>query len=70
MFPRIDSSIFCIVSLVGTNDGSDAPTDFLDRVIDVSNQNRVLLTFFLDFFKAFDTVYHEILLKKIVLLWL
>ena len=42
----------------------DALTDLLDKAYDAIDQNRVLLTTFLDFSKAFDTVDHEITLKK------
>ena len=42
----------------------DALTEFLDRAYDAINQNRVLLTVFLDFSKALDTVDHETFLKK------
>ena len=55
--------------LAGKNT-SDALTEPLDKVYDAINQNSVLLIIFLDFSKAFDTVDHETLLKKIVLLWL
>ena len=56
--------------LAGQN-SADALTEFLDKAYDVINQNRVLLTVFLDFAKAFDTIDHEILLKKkTILLWL
>ena len=43
--------------LAGQNT-SDALTEFLDKAYDAINQNRVLLTVFLDFFNAFDTVDH------------
>ena len=49
--------------LAGQNT-SDALTEFLNRAYDAINQNTVLLTIFLDFSKASDTVDHEILLKK------
>ena len=55
--------------LAGQNT-SDAPTEFLDKAYDAINQNRILLTVFLDFSKVFDKVYHKILLKKNVFLWL
>ena len=44
---------------------SDALLEFLDKAYDAINQNKVLLAIFLDFSKAFDTVDHEILLKKL-----
>ena len=56
-------------SIAGQNT-SDAITKFLDNACDIINKNRVLLTIFLDFSKAFDTVDHEILLKKLYLIWL
>ena len=43
---------------------SDAFTEFLDKAYVAINQNRVLLAIFFDFSKAFDTVDHEIFLKK------
>ena len=49
--------------LAGQNT-ADAVTEFLDETCDAINQNRVLLTLFLDFSKAFDTVDHEIFLMK------
>ena len=55
--------------LAGQNT-SDAPTVFLDEAYDAINLNRVLLTAFLDYSKAFDTVDHETLWEKTALLWL
>ena len=49
-------------------DTSDAYAKFLDKAYDANNQNRILLTGFLDFINAFDTDDHEILRKKNVLL--
>ena len=37
----------------------------MDKAYDAVNQNRVLLTIFLDFSKPFDTVDHETLLKNL-----
>ena len=67
IFNLLNSKQFGI--LAGQNT-YDALIDFLDKAYDAFNQIRVLLTFFLDFSEAFDTVDHEIFLKKIVLLWL
>ena len=44
----------------------EALIDFLDKVYDDINQNRVLLTIFLDFSKASDIIDHEILLKNCI----
>ena len=44
---------------------ADALTEFLDNAFDAINENQVLLTVFLHFFKAFDTVDRAILLKKL-----
>ena len=52
-----------LIFLAGQNT-SDALPEFLDKFYDTINQNRVILTVFLYFSKAFDTVDHEILLKK------
>ena len=54
--------------LAGQNT-SDALTESLGKAYDAINQKRVLLTIFLDFSKAFDTVDHEILLKKKIYLY-
>ena len=40
---------------------SDALLEFVVNVYEAMNKNKVLLAFFLDFFKAFDTADHEIL---------
>ena len=61
IFNLLNSKQFGI--LAGQNT-YDALIDFLDKAYDAFNQIRVLLTFFLDFSEAFDTVDHEILPKK------
>ena len=44
---------------------SDAIIEFLENINDSFNENKHHLSIYLDFSKAFDTVCHEILLKKI-----
>ena len=44
---------------------SDAIIELLENVNDSFNENKHYLSIYLDFSKAFDTVCHEILLKKI-----
>ena len=44
---------------------SDAILEFLENVNDSFNEKQYYLAIFLDFSKAFDTICHEILLKKI-----
>ena len=43
----------------------DAVVEFLCIVYDCMNKNKAIITVFLDFSKAFDTVNHDILIKKI-----
>ena len=54
------------IRFLAVQNTSDALTGFSDKAYDTINQNRVLLTVFLYFSKAFDTVDHEILLKKCI----
>ena len=44
---------------------SDAIIDFLENLHDAFNEHKHYLAIFLDFSKAFDTICHDILLKKI-----
>ena len=44
---------------------SDALLEFMENAFDSFNNNQYYLAIFLDFSKAFDTISHEILLKKI-----
>ena len=44
---------------------SDAILEFLENVYDAFNENKHYLAIFLDFSKAFDTICHDILLKKL-----
>ena len=44
---------------------SDAILEFLDNIYDSLNNNQHHLAIYLDFSKAFDTVSHDILLKKL-----
>jgi len=45
---------------------SDAVLQFIDAVQDSLNYKKVTITVFLDFSKAFDTVNHAVLLKKLL----
>ena len=44
---------------------SDALTEYLDVINDTLNEGEYIVTVFLDFQKAFDTVQHDILLDKL-----
>ena len=44
---------------------SDALLEFLDIEYEALNENKLLLAVFLDFSKAFDTVDHKMLLRKL-----
>ena len=44
---------------------SDAILEFLENVYDSFNENKHYLAVFLDFSKAFDTISHDILLRKL-----
>ena len=44
---------------------SDAILEFMENVCDAFNNNQYYLAIFLDFSKAFDTISHDILLKKL-----
>ena len=44
---------------------SDAVIDFLENIHDSFKDNKHYLAIYLDFSKAFDTICHDILLKKI-----
>jgi len=44
---------------------SDAILEFLDGAVDVLDQKKSMITVFLDFTKAFDTVKHNILIDKL-----
>ena len=44
---------------------SDAILEFLENVYESFNENKYYLAIFLDFSKAFDTICHDILLKKL-----
>ena len=44
---------------------SDAIIEFLENIHDAFNEHNYYLAIYLDFSKAFDTICHEILLKKI-----
>ena len=44
---------------------SDAILDFLENIYDSFNNNKHYLSIYLDFSKAFDTIFHDTLLKKI-----
>ena len=44
---------------------SDAILEFLENVFDSFNENKYYLAIFLDFSKAFDTICHDTLLKKL-----
>ena len=43
---------------------SDAILDFLQNIYDSFNNNKRYLSIYLDFSKAFDTIFHVTLLKK------
>ena len=47
---------------------SEALTEILDETYDAINQNSVVVTKYLEFSKAFDTVDREFLLKNVLLL--
>ena len=44
---------------------SDAILEFLENIYDSFDQNKYYLAIFLDFSKAFDTICHDILLRKL-----
>ena len=43
----------------------DALLEFIDNTYEAMNENKVILAIFLEFSKAFDTVDHKILLRKL-----
>ena len=41
----------------------------MDRLITALKEGKIVLGFFLDFSKAFDTINHDILFNKLEIIW-
>ena len=61
----VDLSIQALFGFRAGLSTTDAVVNFLDVVYDcIINENKGVVTDFLNFSKAFDTIYHDIFIKK------